>query len=173
MLLNIRCYFFILRAYKKRREKKMTLKRTFVWILVLPMLSGCGKDGPGMGQIGGAVLGGATGGYVGSTIGGGRGRVIATALGAVLGTVAGSQLGAYFDKKEQTEMEDTTLDAFDSGNARTWKSSKRNAKYMVRPGQLDNYGCREYKTIIWIDGKRQEAYGRACKDEFGQWCIEK
>jgi surface antigen len=154
-------------------KKSMTWKKTLVGVLVLPLLSGCGKDGPGIGQIGGAVLGGATGGYVGSTIGGGRGRVIATALGAVLGTVAGSQLGAYFDKKEQTEIEDTTLDAFDSGASRTWKSSKHNAKYMVRPGRLDDSGCREYKTVILIDGKRQEAYGRACKDEFGQWRIEK
>ena len=139
---------------------------------MLSLLSGCGKDGPGIGQIGGAVLGGATGGYLGSTIGGGRGRVLATALGAVLGTVAGSQLGSYFDKKEQAEMEDTTVDAFDSGSSRTWTSNKHNAKYMVRPGRVDQHGCREYKTIIWIDGKRQEAYGRACKDEFGQWRIE-
>ncbi|ETZ05369.1 glycine zipper 2TM domain-containing protein [Holospora undulata] len=151
----------------------MLIRKTVFSTLILIILSGCSpQNSPKLGQMGGLVLGGATGGFIGSTIGKGRGRVLATAVGAVLGGALGSFIGSQLDPKEQQEVKDSTVHALESGETQTWKSSKKNAKCMVRPAAIDSKGCREYKTIVMIDGKKEEAYGRACKDEFGEWRIE-
>ena len=151
----------------------MSIKKVLFFSLIMLSVSGCDPQSyPKLGQMGGLVLGGATGGFLGSTIGKGRGRVVATLLGAVLGSALGSMIGARLDPKEQREVQDSTLYALESGEAQTWKSSSKNVRCIVRPQPLDARGCREYKTVIIIDGKREEAYGRACKDEFGHWQIQ-
>ncbi|PPE05337.1 glycine zipper 2TM domain-containing protein [Holospora curviuscula] len=151
----------------------MIIKKAWVFTLMVVGLLGCDpQNSPKLGQMGGLILGGATGGFLGSTIGKGRGRVIATAVGAVLGGALGSMIGSQLDPKEQREVKNSTVYALESGQVQTWKSSTKNARCMVQPSVIDSTGCREYKTIVIIDGRRQEAYGRACKDEFGQWRIE-
>lgn len=151
----------------------MAWKKIIVYTIVFGSIAGCDpKSPPKWGQMGGTLLGGATGGYIGSTIGGGRGRVVSTAVGAVLGAALGNFIGSQLDPSEQKEIHDSTVYALDSGESQTWRSSTKSAKCVVRPGNTDQRGCREYKTTIIIDGKKQEAYGRACKDEFGQWKIQ-
>jgi uncharacterized protein YcfJ len=61
-------------------------------VVLLPLVSGC-QTLDSAGRLGGAVLGGAGGGFAGSKFGQGKGRLAATAGGTLLGAIVGGFLG--------------------------------------------------------------------------------
>lgn len=67
-------------------------KRTIVMLITIAGggLSSC-QDRENS-QVGGIVLGGATGGLLGATIGAGTGQLAAVGIGAILGAFAGTRL---------------------------------------------------------------------------------
>jgi|GEM_PF-305529 len=127
-----------------------------------------------------------TGVLAGAVIGGLLGRTVAgrgdRTEGAVVGVIAGGAIGAALTNKAACEdrsyMYKTYASGFDSG--------RRNAVYKWRNPRNNHYGelnvldyyededdfrCSVYSHTIYIDGRREEARGRACQQPDGSWAI--
>lgn len=150
----------------------------FVAIAALGLsLSACAQNsGPkqGLGTIGGAILGGIAGAQFGS----GQGRLIATGLGAVLGSLAGGEIGRSLDRADQQYMGNTTQRALEyenSGDSIAWNNpdSGHHGTVTPQPAYQNGSGqyCREFQQTITIGGKREQAYGTACRQPDGTWKI--
>lgn len=119
----------------------------------------------------GTITGGVIGGLVGSQFGGGSGQVVAAAGGALVGAMIGDKIGQTMDKVDRMEMQ-KALETQKSGQATSWKNPDTGARYTVRPTKTYYQGtkpCRAYVTTAYIDGKRQQIHGRACRDSQGRW----
>lgn len=124
------------------------------------------------------ILGGAAGGaLVGSQIGGGRGQLAATAAGALLGAWIGGQIGASLDRADQMHAERATFSALEHnpvGRPTRWEnpdSGRYGNVTPVRTYETAGRVCREFEHEVWIDGRREVAYGEACRDPDGRWQI--
>ncbi|MBN9542894.1 MAG: glycine zipper 2TM domain-containing protein [Alphaproteobacteria bacterium] len=125
----------------------------------------------GLGAIGGGILG--------SNIGKGKGRMVGAALGALGGAAFGNWMGEHLDPKDQQTHINTTQRSLE--NARTnqqigWDDPDTGASGFVMPTQTyksrEGRVCREYTQVIQVDGKRQEAFGKACRNNDGYWQIQ-
>ncbi|OGT47316.1 MAG: hypothetical protein A3E82_07515 [Gammaproteobacteria bacterium RIFCSPHIGHO2_12_FULL_38_11] len=137
-------------------------------------MAGCtpGNNVPGStaaGAVGGGLLGGALSG----------GNVYGVIGGALLGGIIGDQVGQYMDRQDRINMQSAIINTPVNQEA-TWTSDKagpngRPVTYTVKP--IKNYQssshryCREYQTIVTVNGKTQKAYGRACRQADGSWKI--
>ena len=140
-------------------------------------LSACAQNsGPkqGLGTVGGAILGGIAGAQFGS----GEGRLIATGLGAVLGALAGGEIGRTLDNADRQYMGDTTQRALEyenSGESIAWNNPDSGNYGTVTPQPAYQNGtgryCREFQQTITVGGKREQAYGTACRQPDGSWKI--
>jgi surface antigen len=126
-----------------------------------------------LGGLGGA----AAGGLLGAAIGDGRTRDIAAgvAVGALLGALAGNVL----DQRDRGLAAQTAQQAFENaptGSTTTWRnpdtgnsgSYTPTRTYQTRTGQY----CREFQQEVTIGGRRQQAYGTACRQPDGTWQIQ-
>jgi len=162
----------------------MKLKQLGALLLVGTMLAGCYND-PATGQpsISKQTIGGLVGGIAGaaaaSNVGKGKGQIAATAAGALLGAALGGGLGASLDSADQMRYQQAGNQTFetaktgqtvswvnpDSGNSGTFTPTKT---YNSNDGQV----CREYSQTVTIGGKKQNAYGVACRQSDGSWQIK-
>ncbi len=130
-------------------------------------------------ETGGAVIGGVIGGLLGSQIGGGKGRIVSSAAGAALGVFFGSRIGKQLDKADQmqaAQAQQTALETKPLGHSTSWSNPDTGNSGMVTPtktvASADNgQPCREYQHSVTIDGKTEQAYGRACRQADGSWQI--
>jgi|GEM_PF-1038651 len=157
--------------------KKMAISISIASFSVL--LAGCAQDGSmskqNIGVIGGAVAGG----LLGSTVGQGSGRLLATGLGAILGGMAGQAIGKSMDEQDKQNMQGA-LDSVPEGQAVGWKN-QQGAQYTFKPVRGGTYysekeyhhvakikrhykECREFYQEVYIGGKKQQAYGTACRN---------
>jgi surface antigen len=141
-------------------------------------VGGCALDPQGapkqtVGTLGGAVAGG----LLGAQVGGGRGQLIATATGAVLGAWLGSEIGSSLDRADQLHAERATYQALEhnpSNQPARWEnpdSGHYGTVTPVRTYETAGRTCREFEHDVWIDGRREIAYGQACRDPDGRWQI--
>lgn len=139
-------------------------------------LSACQNAGTGetVGGLGGAVLGGVLGAQVGK----GQGQLIAVGAGALLGALVGSSIGRTMDEVDRMRMEETTQGALETNRDYTtssWVNPNTGVSGTVTPQETyrTNSGqyCREYTQTVTIDGRREEAYGTACRQPDGSWQI--
>ena len=160
----------------------MIIKKFCALVTVGAMLVGCaeGPDGQyGVNKQGvGTILGGATGAVIGSQIGGGSGRVAAIAAGTLLGAAVGSGIGASLDKVDQQYYSRTTTSALESarsGQTVAWQNPDSGNYGTVTPtNTFKNDGgqyCREYTQTVTVGGKKQQAYGVACREPDGSWRV--
>lgn len=136
------------------------------------VLSGCGEHGN---EIGGTLIGAGAGGLLGSRFGHGSGKVLAGLAGAAIGGFVGNRVGNYMDRQDQMYYR-RAITQTPMGDEATWHNRKTDATYTVRPVKQyrkDGRVCRRYRTTILINGKKEMAYGVACKDSQGRWRIEK
>lgn len=133
-------------------------------------LAGCG---PVTNEGVGTVTGGVVGGLLGSQFGGGSGKVAAAAGGALLGAFLGGKIGQYMDRQDRMEMQ-RALETAPAGRAVAWRNPDNGNQYSVRPTKtyyVNQQPCREYITNALIGGKKQQIYGKACRQADGSWRV--
>lgn len=140
-------------------------------------LTGCSSFQDSPKQTGGAIAGGVGGALLGSLFGGGSGRLVAVAAGTLLGAWVGSEVGKSLDKADRAAIDRAERRATTSpmNETITWNnpdSGNRGTVTPVREGK-DPKGryCREFRQTIEVNGKLEEGYGTACRQEDGAWQI--
>jgi surface antigen len=122
----------------------------------------------------GGALGGATGAALGSTVDRGDGRTAAVVGGTIVGVLVGGALGNYLDSIDQNCV-GQTLEHADDGGSIAWRNPENGGAYQVTPQQTyrtsDGRTCRDYVTEIWIDDRKEQALGTACRQPDGSWKI--
>ena len=158
----------------------MTRSISALMILALA-LGGCvAPDGrvyqPGPKATIGALGGAAAGGLLGSRAGRGRGEAIAAGviLGALIGGVIGDQLDAQ-DRRYAREAAYRSFEYSPTGHRREWRNPDTGNSGWVSPTYTyqrpSGQYCREYRQTIVIGGRRERAYGTACREPDGSWRI--
>lgn len=146
-------------------------------LLILPLLllTGCAGN---KNTIGGAALGGIAGGIAGAQIGGGSGRTAAIIGGTLAGAALGGYVGSYLDRMDRQDKRklNNTLETEPTGTTTRWTNPDTRTTYEVTPTKTyqqakNNRYCREYTTEVIIGGKKETAYGKACRRPDGAWEI--
>ncbi len=120
----------------------------------------------------GQLLGGAAGAAVGSQFGSGDGQVAATIGGAIIGLLVGGSVGRSMDELDQ-HCVGQVLEYAEDGQAVDWYNPDSGVPYQVTPthtyqGAQGQY-CRDYTTMVTIDGLNQQRVGTACRRSDGLW----
>ncbi len=120
----------------------------------------------------GVISGGVAGGLLGSTVGGGTGKILAVAAGTIAGAMIGGSIGRNMDMNDRARM-NAALDSNSVGQPAYWQNQNTGASYKVVPVRNVTVGsnryCREYRTLVDIAGKKQQMYGKACRQPDGSW----
>lgn len=147
------------------------MKKLVITSLSLSMLlAGCA---PLSNEDVGTLSGGVVGGLIGSQFGSGSGQVAAAAGGVLLGAYLGGQIGKTMDRLDRLEMQ-RALETAPAGKAVVWNNPDSGIRYTVRPTRTyyqAQQPCREYTTTAIIGGKREQIYGRACRQADGAWRV--
>ena len=126
----------------------------------------------------GGVLGGVGGGVIGSTMGKGKGKIATTIAGALIGSLLGSEIGASMDATDKMLAERSTQNALETAKTNTavsWNNPDNGhsgAITPVRTYQTGNRYCREYQQVVTVGGRKQSAYGTACRQPDGTWEVQ-
>jgi len=142
--------------------------------LMTVSLAGCYATGAGPREGAGTIIGAIGGGLLGSQFGSGSGRLIATGVGALLGAGVGQQVGRGLDGRDQYQLGQASNAALSTGQEQWWRNDQSGNYGSVEPGnayQTRNGYCREYQQTVYIGGKRQQAYGTACRQPDGEWQV--
>lgn len=145
-------------------------KLAVVSLSLFVFLTGCAQvSNEGLGTVSGGVVGG----LLGSQFGGGSGKVAAAAGGALLGAFLGGKIGQYMDRQDRMEMQHA-LETAPTGRPVSWKNPDSGNRYTVKPTRTyykNQQPCREYITDAMIGGKKQQIYGKACRQADGSWKV--
>jgi surface antigen len=124
------------------------------------------------GVIAGALIGGLLGNLAGNGSGG------ATVAGVIIGGAAGAALTSQLSCEDQSYAYRTYYDGLNAGYPnRTYRwQNPQNGHYgnfQVGDYYQDQYefNCATYSQAIYINGRPQEAQGRACQQPDGTWVI--
>lgn len=126
---------------------------------------------PGNNTPGSTLTGAAAGGLIGGLLS--RGSGFGIVAGALVGGAAGYIVGRQMDAQDRANMQAAIINTPVDEDAR-WTNERTNMTYVVTP--VENYHsngmyCRRYKTRIFINGRWETAFGRACKGPNGNWRI--
>ncbi|HEC13524.1 MAG TPA: glycine zipper 2TM domain-containing protein [Acidiferrobacteraceae bacterium] len=124
----------------------------------------------GVGGITGAIVGS----ILGAQVGGGHGRDAAIAIGALAGAMVGSNLGRHLDEHDEARARDV-LEHNRTGQSSHWENPHSGAHVTMVPTSSyrssTGQNCREYQTEVIVGGKKEAAYGTACRQSDGAWKI--
>lgn len=143
-------------------------------LLIIPVLAGCGPEGPSKADTG-LVVGAVAGGILGNQVGKGTGNVAATAIGAVVGGIVGSEIGRSLDQQDRILAQQAEYDALErgrSGVSRQWRnpdSGRYGEIVPSKPYKRGSVDCRDFTHKIFIDGRPQTMRGTACRNPDGSW----
>ena len=141
------------------------------------ILQGC--QGQMNKQGGGTLIGGVAGGLLGSQFGKGEGQLVATGIGALAGALVGGQIGKTMDEYDKQMLVKSSRQALEyspSGNSVEWNNPDSGNRGSITPTKTfkeSGQYCREYIQEVTIGGKKQKAYGKACRQPDGSWKIIK
>lgn len=165
------------------------MKRILIGLLMASFLTACAQQGSGGGFMTrddggvsragvGTLAGGAAGAIAGSNIGKGKGNIAAIAIGTLLGAGLGNSIGQSLDNADMAKYNATSqraLETAPSGQAVAWNNPDSGNYGTVTPVNVyqNNAGqyCREYNQTINVNGRSEQAYGRACRQSDGTWKI--
>jgi surface antigen len=145
--------------------------------LLVLSLGACENSEYGRKQTAGVVVGGVGGAVIGSQFGHGTTQLAATAAGTLIGAWIGSEVGKSLDKADQqyaTQSADNALERYPDGQASTWENPNTGHAGQTTPTRTYETAqgpCREYQTSVVIDGRKQTAYGTACRQPDGSWKV--
>ncbi|WP_303722064.1 RT0821/Lpp0805 family surface protein [Malonomonas rubra] len=153
-------------------------KNLTLWLIIILLIGGCTQYyGPKEGT--GALLGATAGAILGSNIGKGQGNIAAIAIGALAGALFGQEIGRSLDRADRIAMGQNaqySLEYTPSHETTYWNNpDSGNSGSMTPTGTFqkgDGQYCREYQQVVSISGKKQEAYGTACRQPDGSWIIQ-
>ena len=146
-----------------------------ILMLVVVVATGCAtiEDNPkaSIGAFGGAAFGG----LIAAAAGGG-GAAIAGAVigGALLGAFAGNMLDQR-DKRLAAEAQQRALESAPTGKPVAWTNPDTGHSGTVTPVRTYQAGgsyCREFQNNVTIDGKKENAFGTACRQPDGSWKVQ-
>lgn len=82
--------------------------------------------------------------------------------------VIGAAIGQALDETDRTAAIAAQQEAIASGSRKSWRGG-HGAYGFITPGP-ETAGCREYSHRIFVNGRPQEAKGRACQEN-GIWRV--
>jgi len=156
---------------------KMNKNNILMVCLITIILSACNATTGNKSTIG-TLLGAGGGALLGSQVGGGKGQLAAVAIGALGGAFIGNSIGNSLDELDKIKMQKTnqrTLERARDGQVITWNNPNTGNSGTVKPTRTFKHNgsyCREYQQTVTIDGKTQNAYGKACRQSDGSWKIQ-
>jgi len=147
---------------------KKIMSMLLIAVLTVPMVACQTK------QQGGAVVGGVLGGVLGNQVGGGTGQTAAIIAGTILGAYLGSEMGRYMDENDERKAQ-TALEYNRDNQRSAWHNPNSGAEVSATPTRTfkasNGENCREYQTTVTVSGKKENAYGTACRQPNGSWKI--
>ncbi len=153
----------------------------FILVAVLGLsIAGCANNGKQYGtkETVGTLLGGVGGAVAGAQFGKGSGQLVATAAGALIGAFVGNQVGQSLDNADKQyayRAEQDALEHTPTGNEVSWNNPDSGNSGTIKPVQTyqtsEGRYCREYTHTVYVGGKEQDAYGRACRQPDGSWEV--
>ena len=123
----------------------------------------------------GTAIGAVTGAVIGHQFGKGGGKVAATFAGAIIGGIVGNAIGKDLDARDRELAREAEYDAWERstpGKAVRWSNPENGRRgEIVAEGYYNRGGsrCRDFVHTVWIDGRRQQMRGTACRDSDGNW----
>jgi surface antigen len=123
----------------------------------------------------GTVAGAVVGGIIGHQFGKGGGKVAATFAGAVIGGIVGNAIGKDLDDRDRELARQAEYDAWERGAAGRpvrWRNPTKNHYGEIVPEayyERSGSRCRDFVHTVWIDGRRQQMRGTACRNPDGTW----
>ncbi len=82
--------------------------------------------------------------------------------------VIGAAIGQTLDEADRTAAIGAQQEAIASGSRKSWRGG-HGAYGFITPGP-ETAGCRDYTHRIFVNGRPQEAKGRACQEN-GAWRV--
>lgn len=134
-------------------------------------------EGAGPKQTGGGLIGAVGGAAIGSQFGSGTGQIAAIAAGTLLGAFVGSEIGKSLDAADRAQLQQAQYRAYSApvGEQITWNNPNSGNSGMIVPTRegrrSDGAYCREFQNTVTVGGRREEAYGTACRQPDGSWKI--
>ncbi len=123
----------------------------------------------------GTAAGAVVGGIIGHQFGKGSGKVAATIAGAVIGGIVGNAIGKDLDDRDRELARQAEYDAWErspAGKPVRWRNPNGNHRGEVVPEayyERSGSRCRDFIHTVWIDGRRQQMRGTACRNPDGTW----
>jgi len=126
----------------------------------------------------GVIIGALIGGLLGNAAGSGGGRNGATLAGVIVGGAVGAALTSNLDCEDRSYAYKTYYDGFNAGRPNAvyrWSNPHNDHRGEFRVVDYYNdpggFRCSNYIQTIYIQGRPQEARGRACRQPDGTWAI--
>jgi surface antigen len=140
-----------------------------VALIFLLALSSCANNAQ-TGALGGAAGGAVLGQVLGHSTG-------ATLLGAAIGGGLGYMIGNEMDKNDRSRL-NNVYERGPSNQRSQWSNPDNGRQYAVTPqpayqDRNSNRTCRRAEIEAVIDGKRERTYSTACRNEYGEWELQK
>lgn len=143
--------------------------KTILAGILIAILSSCAANKATIGGVGGAGVGAIAGQAIGHS-------TEATLIGAAVGGGVGYLIGNEMDKYDQQKMTQT----FEKGRSNhpvQWRNPDNGNSYTVtpQPAYKDQSArnCRKARIEAVIDGRREVVNSTACRNQFGEWEIQK
>lgn len=152
----------------------------FILVAILGLsVAGCANNSKyGTKETVGTLLGGVGGAVAGAQFGKGSGQLAATAAGALIGAFVGNQVGQSLDNADKQyayRAEQDALEHTPTGNEVSWNNPDSGNYGTIKPVETyqtpEGRYCREYTHTVYVGGKEQDAYGRACRQPDGSWEV--
>jgi surface antigen len=122
----------------------------------------------------GMLSGGVAGGLLGSQLGGGTGKLVAVGAGALAGAYLGGVIGKSMDEQDRLKVE-AALERNRTNQPVHWQNPDNGYRYTMTPKKTyraRHQYCREYTMQADIAGKKQQTYGKACRQPDGTWKVQ-
>ena len=126
----------------------------------------------------GVIAGGLIGGLLGNAIGSGGGRTGATVAGVIVGGAVGAALTNNLSCEDRSYAYKTYSDGFNAGRSNAtyqWQNPRDDHRGQFRVGTYYNdpagFRCANYTQSIYVQGRAQQASGKACRQPDGTWVI--
>jgi len=116
------------------------------------------------------------GGLLGNSAG--RGNSGATIAGIIVGGAVGGSLTRNLSCEDRSYSYKTYYNAFNAGHANQqyeWRNPRNGRRGVINIGSYyndpDGFRCATFSQMIYIQGRPQQARGRACQQPDGIWAI--
>src|SRR5690606_1554845 len=121
----------------------------------------------------GTAIGAITGAIIGNQFGKGSGKAAATVAGAVIGGIVGNSIGRDLDARDRELAREAEYDAWEHsppGKPVHWRNPENGRRGEIVAEayyRRDGSRCRNFVHKVWIDGRRRQMRGTACRNPDG------